>query len=188
MKPSLAPDQVSSTLERSAQDMNGGNGCRSCPAGHDRLSGAGRVDVDAAVSTVADGGYIRADVREPNDDAGKLASTIWKASEGTITATTDYWEDPVDVYRVKLTKGQRIWLVLNGPSGANPALGLWRPGTRTVVDLSPAAQRKRVAQSSRSGSTQKISAFRARRGGWYFISVQMTTRDVGAYSLQYRKG
>ena len=188
MKPGLAPDQVSAILERSAEDMDGGNGCRSCPPGHDRLSGAGRVDVAAAASSVADGGYIRPDIREPNDDAGKLASTVWKSREGTINATTDYWDDPDDVYRIKLTKGQEISLVLNGPQGANPTLGLWRPGTKSVVDLSPAAQKKRLAQSARSGSTQKITAFQARTGGWYYVSVQMRTKDAGAYSLQFRRG
>ena len=187
MRPGLSPDQVSSILSRSADDINASTGCRACPVGHDRLSGSGRLDVAAAVGSVASGGYIRGDVREPNDDAGKLASTIWRSSEGTVNATTDYWNDPVDVYRIKLAKRQRISLVLNGPQGANPTLGLWRPGTKTVVDLSPAAQKKRLAQSARSGSTQKISAFRARTGGWYYVSVQMTTRDSGAYSLQYRR-
>jgi hypothetical protein len=187
IRPGLAPDQVSSILERSAQDMNATNGCRSCPTGHDRLSGSGRVDIQAAAGAVADGGVIRADVREPNDDAGKLSSTIWKAQEGTVTATTDYWEDPVDVYRIKLDKGQRIWLVLNGPPNASARLGLWRPGTKTVVDLSPAAQKKRVAQSARSGAVQKISAFKASAGGWYYVQVHMTSKNAGAYSLQYRR-
>jgi hypothetical protein len=137
---------------------------------------------------VAAGGYIRPDVREPNDDAGKLASTVWKSPEGTISATTDYWDDPVDVYRIKLAKGKRIWLTLYGPQGANPSLGLWRPGTKTVVDLSPQAQKKRLAQSTRSGSTQKISAFLAKTGGWYYVAVQMRSKDAGAYSLVYRRG
>ena len=188
IRPTLEPDQVASILERSAQDMNATNGCRSCPPGHDRLSGSGRVDVEAAVGAVTDGGYIRADVREPNDDAGKLASTVWKTQAGTITATTDYWEDPVDVYRIKLAKSQRIWLVLTGPPNASARLGLWRPGTKSVVDLSPAAQKKRVAQSARSGAVQKISAFRAKTAGWYYVQVQMTSKNAGVYALQYRRG
>jgi SpoIID/LytB domain protein len=188
MRSSLAPDQVSSILERSAQDMNAITGCRACPPGHDRLSGSGRVDVEAAVGAVAGSSYIRADVREPNDDAGKLASRIWKSPEGTINATTDYWDDPVDVYAMRLAKGQRIWLVLNGPKDASSRLDLWRPGTKTVVDLSPAAQKKRVAQSARSGSVQKISAFKAKTGGLYYIEVRMTSKNAGAYSLQFRRG
>jgi SpoIID/LytB domain protein len=187
MRPALASEQVSSILERSADDINATNGCRSCPPGHDRLSGSGRLDVAEAVGAVAAGGYIRPDVREPNDDAGKLASTVWKSPEGTISATTDYWDDPVDVYRIKLAKGKRIWLTLFGPQGANPSLGLWRPGTKTVVDLSPQAQKKRLAQSTRSGSTQKISAFLAKTSGWYYVAVQMRSKNAGAYSLQYRR-
>jgi hypothetical protein len=167
--------------------MNATTGCRICPVGHDRLSGSGRVDAANALEDVATGDYVRADVREPNDDAGTLSSTIWRALQGTINGTLDYWDDPVDVYRLKLHKGQRVWLVLDGPNGTNTALGLWQPGTKTVVDLSPAAQRKRVAQSERSGSVQKIAAFKARVGGWYFIEVQMTGRSSGPYSLQYRR-
>ena len=187
MRPGLAPDQVSGILEHSAEDMNGTNGCRVCPVGHDRLSGAGRLDVAEAAGDVSVGAFVRADVREPNDDAGKLASTIWRNPQGTIKATTDYWDDPVDVYRIKLAKGQRIWLVLNGPPETSPALGLWQPGTKSVVDLSPSAQKKRVAQSARSGSVQKISGFRAKTGGWYFVAVQMTSKNGGAYSLAYRR-
>jgi SpoIID/LytB domain protein len=186
LKPGLASDQVSSILERSAVDMNATNGCRACPPGHDRLSGAGRVDVEAAADNVTTGAYVRPDVREPNDDAG-VASRIWKRSEGTINATTDYWDDPVDVYGIKLTKGQRIWLTLTGPPSANANLGLWQPGTKTVVDLSPAAQKKRVAQSARSGSVQKISAFRAKTGGLYYVEVEMASKNAGPYSLQYRR-
>jgi stage II sporulation protein D len=187
MRPGLRADQVASILERSAEDMDAGTGCRPCPEGHDRLSGAGRVDVAGAAGDITAGAYPRPDVREPNDDAGALASTIWRSSEGTINATTDYWDDPVDVYRIKLTKGQRIWLVLNGPAGTGTTLGLWKPGTKTVVDLSPAAQRMRLAQSAHSGSVQKISAFRAKTSGSYYIEVQMTTKSWGAYSLQYRR-
>ena len=187
MRPGLVADQVSSILERSALDMNATTGCRACPPGHDRLSGAGRLDVEESLAAVAAGAYVRADVREPNDDAGTLSSTIWKNSQGTINATMDYWEDPVDVYRIKLAKGQRISLVLTGPQNTNASLGLWRPGTATVVDLSPAAQKKRVAQSARSGSVQRISAYTARAGGWYYVAVQMKSKNAGVYSLQYRR-
>ncbi len=187
LRPGLASDQVSSILERSALDMNATTGCRACPVGHDRLSGAGRLDVAHAAGDVAAGNYVRADVREPNDDAGTLSSRIWRTSAGTINATTDYWDDPVDVYAIKLSKGQRLWLVLNGALGTNASLGLWKPGTKTVVDLSPAAQRKRVAQSIRTGSVQKISAYRARTGGLYYVAVETTTKSYGAYALQYRK-
>ncbi len=187
VRPALTADQVASILGDSAGDMNASTGCRACPFGHDRLSGAGRVDVTAAATLATTGGYIRSDVREPNDDAGLFASKIWRNAEGTISATTDYWNDPVDVYAIKLNKGQRISLVLASPPGTSSSLGLWRPGTETVVDLSPAAQKLRVAQSAHSGSTQKISSYRAKTAGWYYVEVEMTTKDSGAYSLQYKR-
>jgi uncharacterized protein YchJ len=44
-----------------------------------------------------------------------------------------------------------------------------------------------VAQSARSGAVQKISAFRAKNAGWYYVQVEMTSKNAGAYSLQYRR-
>jgi len=187
LRPSLTADQVAAIVEHSATDMNATNGCRACPVGHDRLSGSGRVDVTAAASDVAAGGYPRPDVREPNDDAGELASRLWKGSAGTINGTEDYYDDPVDVYEIKLHKGQRLSLDLTGAPTTTSELGLWRPGTATVVDLSPAAQKMRVAQSAHAGSSEKISGYKARSGGLYYVEVEMTSKTSGAYSLSYKR-
>jgi subtilisin family serine protease len=187
VRPGLMPDQVAWILEQTADDMNPTTGCRSCPPDHDRLSGSGRVDVTAAVSVTTLGAYVRPDSREPNDDAGTLASTIWTRGRGTINATADFWNDPVDVYRIRLRKRQQLSLFLNGPQGANANLALWKPGTKTVQDLSPTAQRKRVAQSHRSGSTERITAYRARSGGWYYVEVRMASKSFGTYQLTYSR-
>ena len=127
---------------------------------------------------------------EPNDDAGKLSSTVWTHGFGTINATLDYWEDPVDVYRIKLKKKQHLTLFLNGPQGTDSSLVLWRPGTKSVRDLSPAAQKMRVAQSRRRGGVERIKGFRARRGGWYYVEVRMAARlgpASGSYQLTYHR-
>lgn len=187
MRPGLSGDQVSSIVERAADDVNGSTGCRKCPLGHDRLSGAGRDDVTAAVALATAGSFLRHDVREPNDDAGGLASTLWNRDGGTISATLDYWDDPVDVYRIRLRKRQRLSLRLNGPAGTNPDLALWGPRTKTVLNLSPRAQRKRVAQSHRAGSNERISRYRAKKGGWYYIEVKMSSKTYGAYQLAYAR-
>jgi len=187
LRPGLTSDQVAAVVERSADDMYAATGCRACPQGHDRLSGSGRVDITEAASTVNAAAFLRPDVREPNDDAGPLSSTLWNGAGGTVSATLDFWEDPVDVYRIRLRKGNRVWITLTGGSGADTRLALWRPGTKTVVDLSPAAQKMRVAESRRPGSTERISGYRARTGGWYFIEVHMSSKSSGAYSLAYRR-
>jgi subtilisin family serine protease len=185
----LSGDQVATILQRSADDVSSSTGCRACPAGHDRLSGSGRLDIAAAEAVTIAGTFPRSDVREPNDDAGPLASTLWNGAGGTINATFDVWDDPIDVYRIHLRKGQRLTLSLKGPAGTDSSLALWRPGTKTVLDLSPAAQKMRVAQSLRRGSTERISRYRAKIGGWYFIEARMVSKGYGAYTLTYvRKG
>ena len=68
---------------------------------------------------VADGGYIRADVREPNDDAGEARLDDLAERRGHDQRDDRLLGRPGDVYRIKLAKGQRIWLVLNGPQNAN---------------------------------------------------------------------
>jgi stage II sporulation protein D len=187
LRPTLTADQVAAVVEHSATDMNATTGCRACPVGHDRLSGSGRADITEAATLVAAGGYPRPDVREPNDDAGVLASKLWKGSAATINGTLDYYDDPVDVYEIKLLKGQRLSLDLTGVQGTTSALGLWRPGTATVVDLSPAAQKMRVAQSAHDGSSEKISGYRAKTAGWYYVEVEMTSKTSGTYSLSYKR-
>jgi hypothetical protein len=189
-RPSLTGDQVSWILEHSADDVNLATGCRACPAGHDRLSGAGRVDVTGAIALTQSGAYMRPDVREPNDDAGKLASTVWTHGQGTIDATLDYWDDPVDVYRIHLKRGQHLSLLLNGPPGADSKLVLWRPGTKTVRDVSPSARRMRLAQSHRPGFVERIKGVRAKRGGWYYVEVRLSSKSgtaAGSYELTYQR-
>lgn len=187
VRPGLASDQVSWMVEHSADDVNSGTGCRACPAGRDRLSGWGRVDVTSAAGMATAGPFPKADTREPNDDAGTVSSTIWTRAGGTINATLDFWDDPIDVYRIRLRKDQFISLTLNGPQGADSNLSLWRPGTQTVVDLSPAGQKMRVAQSLHVGATERIRAFRARTGGKYYIEVRMSSKDYGPYVLEYSR-
>jgi subtilisin family serine protease len=183
VRPGLMPDQVAWLLEQTADDINPSTGCRACPPDHDRLSGAGRVDVTAAVAIATTGAYIRPDSREPNDDAGTLASKVLTRRRGTINATVDFWNDPVDVYRIRLRKNQRLSLFLNGPQGVNANLSLWKPGTKTVQDLSPTAQRMRVAQSHRAGSNERIAGYRARFEGWYYVEVRLASKSAGAYQL-----
>ena len=190
VRPGLVPDQVTWILEHAADDINPNTGCRSCPFGHDRLSGAGRVDVVGAEATAVSGGFSRPDSREPNDDAGpELSSTLWNRGFSTVNATVDFWEDPIDVYRIKLRKNQEVTVNLSGPQNADAQLSLWRPGTKTVRDLSPAAKKMRVAQSHRAGSSERISAYRATPGGWYYIEVRVRSKNPagGPYQLTYSR-
>jgi len=181
--PDLAPNQVTTILERTATDANAGNGCRRCPLRRDAFTGWGRLDVQAAIAALS-GPLPPADAFEPNDDAGPAA---WPLSgiAGHLHATLDFWDDQNDVYRVRLLRGQKLFAVL-APNGADTALALWRPGTTHVDDLRSQDMRLRV--SAGSGRVEKLS-YRARRTGFYYLQVKIQTASdgIGPYTLQFAK-
>ena len=183
VRPSLRPNQVATVLERAAQDSTQSSGCRSCPAGRDRFTGWGRVSVADAVERVLADEVPRADRYEANDDAGPHAWYL-KWREGTLTATVDYWDDQSDVYRVKLRKGARLTATLKGPSGADVNLVLWKPGTATVQGLAP---RKIAARSTGPGSKERISRYRVKKPGQYYLEVRISRPGSGAYALSLQK-
>jgi hypothetical protein len=125
-----------------------------------------------------------ADSYEANDEAGTAAS-IWGRKGQRISATIDYWDDPVDVYRVKLRRGQRLTARLRGPRGTDTNLFLWKPGT-TRVGGRAVDRRQLAAQSKSPGSLERIRV-RARQTGWYFLEVKVATPGSGKYSLRFRK-
>ena len=154
--PSLKPDQVSWLLERSAADESAANGCPQCPPGRDAYTGWGRLDVQAALTDLTTGTPLPPPDRyEPNDDAGSFAHALPPLPR-TISATLDYWDDQIDVYRVVLKKGQRLFARLTPQEVAATRLALWRPGTQRVegldVDLT-----SRLVQSTRAGVQERLA-------------------------------
>jgi hypothetical protein len=178
LKPTLQADQVMNILERSATDVNASNGCKQCPLQRDALSGWGRLDVAKAVAAL-DGVIAPPDRLEPNDDAGASAARLGPKVT-TVNATIDFWDDQIDVYRLAFKKGQRIKLVLNGPSGTSTNLLLWKPGTIHVNDLRK--QHLRAAQAIGPGSTHTIS-YTVPVSGLYYVEVKITARGFGPYQL-----
>ncbi len=183
-KPTLTPDQVAWVLERSARDVNAGTGCSRCLLQRDQLSGWGELDVAAALRALA-GPLPPPDRYEGNDDAGTKAFTLYgRAIE--VTATLDFWDDQIDVYRVRLRLGQTVSVSLRGPTGTDAGLVLWRPGTHHVEGLSPKLQSRRVTQSTVTGSNQHL-LHRARQEGWYYVEVKLATAGGGEYRLRISK-
>jgi subtilisin family serine protease len=180
LDPTLRADQVSNILERSADDVNASNGCRLCATGRDQFSGWGRLDIARAVASIGPGAALPPPDRlEPNDDAGSEAATL-NNSVKTVTATIDYWDDEIDVYRIHLNARQRLRLRLDGPPSTNTNLLLWKPGTVHVNDLR--TQRLRAAESIKGGPNQRI-AYRVPSRGWYYVEVKLTTPGFGGYTL-----
>jgi subtilisin family serine protease len=183
LNPALTNGQVASLLEHSADDVSAANGCGRCALLRDPLSGWGRLDVAKAVEALA-GPLPAPDQYETNDDAGTQARTMW-GKHVKITATVDYYDDQVDVYRIALSGRERVTAKLTGGwSGANVSLVLWKPGTRRVDDLR--AQTLRAAQSIAPGSTQRFT-FTAPGRGWYYVEVKVTAPGYGPYTLTLTK-
>jgi subtilisin family serine protease len=185
LRPWLTPDQVASLLTRSAADMTPGTGCARCTPGRDAFSGWGRLDVAEAVAALNSGLLPPSDAYEANDDAGADAFPLWGTTR-RVTATLDYWDDNADVYAVKLTRGQRVTASLDGPSGTDANLVLWRPGTTGIANFSRTLVTQRAAQSAKPGSRERLT-FRATAPGWYYLEVRMSRPGSGAYDLTVAK-
>lgn len=178
--PTLRPEQVAWLLERSADDANPSTGCDKCPVGRDLFTGWGTLDVENALDLLAQGPLPPVDHYEPNDNAGPWAHALPPLPQ-TIDATLDYWDDNLDVYRVYLQKGTRLYARVTPGSGTVP-MSLWAPGTKRVDTLD--AQRLLVAQSRIVGAQSRI-AYRAMRTGTYYLELRLghPTHDPLAYRL-----
>jgi subtilisin family serine protease len=180
--PALRPEQVSWLLERSADDANETTGCATCPPGRDLFTGWGTLDVLSALTLLGDGTALPpADRYEPNDDAGVWSHALPPLPR-TIGATLDFWDDNVDVYRVHLSKGQRVYARLTPGAKARVELALWPPGTQRLETLD--ATSSRVARSRRVAGQARL-AYRARATGIYYLEAKLVgpTRDPVSYRL-----
>ena len=166
--PTLKPDQLAWLLERSAQDVNSGDGCPFCPLGRDSYTGWGRLDVTDALRVLAiRSKLVPADGYEPNDDIA-FAHPL---RAGTIKASLDYWDDPVDVYAVTLAKGRQLFVRLSPSVSAPVALTLWKPKTPTVFPAAPdAGTSDRVAVGARVGDQKRLT-YVAPVAGTYYVEV-----------------
>jgi hypothetical protein len=180
LDPTLTSSQVTTLLERQADDVSATTGCAECPAGRDKYSGWGSLDVKNAVVALEEGGPPPSDRLEPNDNASQARKLYGRRS--SLNATLDYWDDRADVYRVRLKPGQHLEARVEGHwAHADIALSLWRPGTRTVFSKHGA-----VAHTSQPGKTQRLS-YTAGKGGWYDVELRLTRHGSGRYALHLKK-
>jgi subtilisin family serine protease len=181
--PALTNSQVSTLLERSADDVDAATGCAECPTGRDRFSGWGSLDVANAYAALTSGNPLPpADQFEPNDDVAQ-AHTLW-GKKAAVTATIDYWDDPVDVYRVKLAHGQRLLARVQARwKRAAVSLTVWRPGVTTVLKK---ARGLSVAHTAHAGKARQLT-YRAHKGGWYYVEVKAPRPGGGQYVLHLGK-
>ncbi len=178
---SLTSSQVTRILERHANDVDAGSGCADCPAGRDKLSGWGGLDVTKAVNFLSSGNPLPpSDRLEPNDSP-KQARKLW-GRHPRFDATLDYWDDIVDDYSVRLTRGERLHVRFAARwSNAKVGLTLWQPRTKSVHGV-----KRRVAGTARPGKTQRL-AYRAPHTGWYEVRLRIEHQGGGRYALDLTK-
>jgi len=177
--PSLKSSQVTRILERHTADVDAASGCDQCPAGRDKLSGWGSLDVTKAVNFLSSGDPLPpSDRLEPND-ALRQARKLW-GRRPAFDATLDFWDDPVDVYHVRLVRGERLHVRFAARwSNAKVGLTLLRPGAKSL-------SKGRVAGTARPGKTQRLS-YRTPHTGWYEVRLRVEHHGGGRYALDLRK-
>jgi subtilisin family serine protease len=182
--PTLTSSQAEALLEHSADDVNAGTGCPRCALLRDSFSGWGRLDVANAVAALAQP-LPATDALETNDNAGTQAHALWGTTQ-RVQATLDYYDDPVDVYRVVLRPRQQLKATVTAAwRGASVQLELWRPGTKEV-DRAATVRKFRAAQSAIPGGVQHVR-FIAPKLGTYYVEVRASAPGFGAYTLQLKK-
>jgi subtilisin family serine protease len=176
--PSLRPDQVSAILESAAADATPASGCNDCTIGRDALTGAGRLDIGEALDALTLA-LPPADRLEPNDDVRGRAAIVNRTLN--VRATLDSWDDPTDVYRVYLHRGQGISVLVRGSPTIDPSLVLWKPGleslARTRSDL-------RARRSIHGPGVPERIAYRSHRSGWYYVQVRLARPAFGTYRIK----
>jgi subtilisin family serine protease len=178
--PKLSPDQVMWLLERSATPMAPVQGCAGCTAGHEAATGFGRLDVAAAVALLRSHPALPPpDVLEPDDDTGNEAHPV--SVPATITSSLSYWDDPADVFALRLHAGQKLEASVSSPANTTISLRLWRPG---APDLMSAGASWLATSSSPAGADQRIT-YRVRASGVYDLELvdQTPSPDRAVYHL-----
>jgi subtilisin family serine protease len=173
--PWLRADQVSNLLERSAVDATPANGCNACSAGRDSLTGFGRLDVASAIHDLTR--PPAADLFEPNDDVGTRAATGYPRR---FRATLDTWDDPNDVYRVKLRRGQRVSVLVRA-TDTDISLALWKPALHSLAEARDGLRARRSIHPL--GVSERLG-YRARKSGWYSLQVKLAQPGFGQYSIR----
>jgi subtilisin family serine protease len=175
--PVLRPDQVSEILRTTATDAIPANGCNDCGPGPDALTGFGRLDIGAAMDKLT-AGAPPADRLEPNDDVGSRAALV----DRTLNArpTLDWWDDPNDIYRVYLRRGQRMSVVVRSAM-VDPSLFLWKPGLHRLADARSDLRARRSIHAL--GVPERIS-YRSHKSGWYYVQVKLARPAWGPYRIK----
>jgi len=171
--PDWSAAQRMQALLRSARDVG--------PVGRDDAAGFGILDVAAALAAPA-----------PTDDPGEVDDDVaWitgrraaghplqlsaRVRRRTLAASASLYNDPVDVYRVRLARGDRLSARLGGPAASRLGLSLWSPATRGL-DISRGRTDRVLAPRDPRRRAGRLATRRLARGGTYFVAVRALRAD-----------
>lgn len=174
--PKLTPHQVRRQLTNTATDIGRSN--------RDSESGYGIVNPQAAAAEAA-----------PVDDPYEVNDTLSRAARikvnpgrrASLNASIDAFDDPTDLYAVRLKRGDILRAELRHTRGW-VQLRLWQPGVRRITRSRGAKNLLATAGSGRPAPKSTISLVRrAPKTGIYYVDVS-ARRGVDAYELTISRG
>lgn len=161
-RPELTPFQAAQVVRLGARDVGS--------AGYENATGFGVVNLPGALSRQPPAD----DPQEPNDDIryvngrafGALSPALYNGRDSAITATADFAEDPIDVYRIKVRAGRSARISLS-PRVGDPDLFVFGSKAKRVRGTRP------VGVSSRRGKrTDRLTVRnRGRRTTTFYAAV-----------------
>jgi hypothetical protein len=181
-RPTLTVDQVAQVIRLSARDLG--------KRGWDASTGFGALDLKAALARTPP----PADPKEPNEDIpfvngsafGRRDAPIWSGKgRAKLFATLDHYEDPSDVYRLRIP-GRKLVRIRATPRFGDPDLEVYDGAAKHV-----ATKRHRVVRSRRHGRRSEYVTVRNRGGTTRTAYVRVFTSGRGsgldaAYTLTVR--
>jgi hypothetical protein len=161
--------------------------------GWDKESGFGVLDLPSLLADSIPAG----DPGEPNDDIDQIVAHglfVQAArpllprgkTRGTVTATLDWTEDPVDVYRVRVPGRRSVSLRLT--TDADVDLELFQPSAKTVyyVNHRKALRGPLIGGSYRTGrSTETFTVSNGGRGGAYVFACAFKPKSGSFLDATY---
>ena len=101
----------------------------------------------------------------------RIAPRLW-GSATVVRATVDYWDDPVDVYAVRVRAGERLSVAAPRPGAQGPPARALEAGNRARRrQVGPAHVASAVPVPLRAGPYQSLG-YRAPVSGWYDVEVR----------------
>jgi hypothetical protein len=178
-RPGLRADQVAQVVRRSARDVE--------TRGWDVGSGFGVLDIDRALRKRAPAH----DVLEPNENMFWVTALherfVWRGrGRGRVAASVNPWEDPLDVYRIRIPAHRRARITA-APRVTGIRLLAFDHLATSVNDTA-----HQVASSQRPGRrTERVTLRnRSSRAQTFYVDVEShgvsLSRDIH-YTLRFRR-